>query len=220
MLLLNDFPNYLTAAKTVLFADDSNVLIVDNDEKNFKNKVNSTTKGIQKWFSENRMVLNLNKTVTVNFNKCKNENVTLYGDSIKIVNEVKFLGVAVEESLKWSSHIQNLIPKLNKTIYILRVLKEYSNMEVLKTIYFSKFHSLLTYGVVIWGNHSTAKQVFLVQKRALRIMCNMSPRDSCRDKFKSLGIMTFPSIYIYETLKYVKSNISIFPKIEINIITT
>uniref|UniRef100_A0A1B6J4Q9 Uncharacterized protein n=1 Tax=Homalodisca liturata TaxID=320908 RepID=A0A1B6J4Q9_9HEMI len=39
-----------------------------------------------------------------------------------------------------------------------------------------------------------------MQKRAVRIMADLNPQDSCRDAFKNLGILTVVSIYITEVI--------------------
>ena len=66
------------------------------------------------------------------------------------------------------------------------------------------FHSIISYGVHLWGNSSKAKEIFLLQKKGLRRIVNASMTTSCKPVFKRLGILTLPSLYIYEVLKYTK----------------
>jgi hypothetical protein len=56
------------------------------------------------------------------------------------------------------------------------------------------------------------KSLFVAQKRAIRVMLNLSPRSSCREGFKRLGILTVPSfyIYIYSILMFVVRNHNIY----------
>ena len=37
-------------------------------------------------------------------------------------------------------------------------------------------------------------------------MTGLRPRTSCKSTFKKHGILTFPSLYIYETIVYAKYN--------------
>jgi hypothetical protein len=54
----------------------------------------------------------------------------------------------------------------------------------------------MTYGIIFWGNSTEARKVFLLQKRALRIIVGIKCRDSCRHVFKDLKILTLASQYI------------------------
>jgi hypothetical protein len=46
------------------------------------------------------------------------------------------------------------------------------------------------YGIVFWGNLSEAKKIFLLQKKAIRIIMGMKHRESIRPAFKKLKILT------------------------------
>ncbi len=56
----------------------------------------------------------------------------------------------------------------------------------------------------MWGNCAQTKinRIFILQKYIIRILCNLKIRNSCRDAFKQLDIVTFPSLYIYETIVF------------------
>jgi hypothetical protein len=71
-------------------------------------------------------------------------------------------------------------------------------------------HSLLTYGIIFWGNSSYAKSVFKVQKRIIRIMTNSTSSDSCRDLFKVLNILLLQSHYLYSISVFVVMNKGLF----------
>jgi hypothetical protein len=50
------------------------------------------------------------------------------------------------------------------------------------------------------------KTLFLAQKRVIRVLLRLGPRESCREGFKRLGILTVPSLYIYSMLMFVVKN--------------
>jgi hypothetical protein len=60
------------------------------------------------------------------------------------------------------------------------------------------------------GNSVNADQLFIAQKRAIRIIKNASYHAPCKNWFRELGILTLPSIYILEVLKFVKRNGELF----------
>jgi hypothetical protein len=64
-------------------------------------------------------------------------------------------------------------------------------------VYFSQFQSQLEFGIIFWGSSPTMKNIFVAQKRAIRVMLRLSPKSSCKEGFKRMGILTVPCLYIY-----------------------
>jgi hypothetical protein len=75
---------------------------------------------------------------------------------------------------------------------------------------FAHFHSHISYGIIFWGSSSSMKNVFAVQKRAIRIMLRLGPRSSCREGFKKLDILTVLCLYIYAFMLFVVKNPNIY----------
>jgi hypothetical protein len=94
--------------------------------------------------------------------------------------------------------------------YAIRNIKYTVTAEMLRMIYFAHVHSVISYGIIFWGGASQALKVFVMQKRILRVMMNMRPRDSCREIFKRMKIMTLYSQYIYALLLFVTNNKNLF----------
>ena len=46
----------------------------------------------------------------------------------------------------------------------------------------------MMYGIIFWGNSPISREIFKIQKRAIRIITNKSQRDSCKHFFKQLQI--------------------------------
>jgi hypothetical protein len=76
--------------------------------------------------------------------------------------------------------------------------------------YFAHFHSQIIYGIIIWGSSSSMRNVFMIQKRAIRIMLRLGPRSSCTEGLKKLGILTVPCLYIYVLMLFVIKNPKIY----------
>ena len=110
---------------------------------------------------------------------------------------IKFLGLLLDNKLTWKAHSRELVIKLNKACYAIRAIKSLVFLKVLISIYFSYFYSLLTYGVIFWGNSPINKNIFKIQKGVIRIITNNPRRESCKHLFKQLKILTLPSQYIF-----------------------
>lgn len=127
----------------------------------------------------------------------------LNNSTLNSVTETKFLGLWIQENLKWTSHITNLTAKLNKCSYALRILSGSTSLNVSRTAYFANFHSILTYGIIFWGNSPEGLAVFRIQKRTLRSLVGARTMESCKPIFKRLKIMPLPCVYIYQVLVFV-----------------
>jgi hypothetical protein len=62
-LYINDLPNSVTHdSKVIHFADDTSVLVTDKDCTKFKQKMNLALMSLDRWFTVNRLMLNITKT--------------------------------------------------------------------------------------------------------------------------------------------------------------
>ena len=98
----------------------------------------------------------------------------------------------------------------HKIEYIMRILKPMISCESLITIYHSYFHSILRYGILFWGNTPISKDIFKIQKRTVRIITDKNRRESFRELFKNLKILTLTSQYIISVLSFVIENKELF----------
>jgi hypothetical protein len=48
-----------------------------------------------------------------------------------------------------------------------------------------------SYGIIFWGSSSSMRNVFIIQKREIRIMLRLGPRSSCREGFIKLIYLQF-----------------------------
>ena len=76
----------------------------------------------------------------------------------------------------------------------------------LKLIYYALFHSVMSYGLIFWGNSSHSSIIFRIQKKAIRIMEGCGNRVLCRNLFKKLQIFPLTSQYMLSLLTFVVQN--------------
>jgi hypothetical protein len=62
----------------------------------------------------------------------------------------------------------------------------------------------------LWGSSSYATKVFIPQKKIIRIIMNTRPRDSCREIFKNMEIMTLYSQCMYSFILYTVNDKHLF----------
>jgi len=100
--------------------------------------------------------LNFDKTYFVQF-RPKNgyeTNLKMTCDSklIKETKNTKFLGLNIDISMSWKDHVDQMMFKLGRACNAFRYVKHFMSQDTLRTIYFSNFHSILSYGIIFWGN--------------------------------------------------------------------
>jgi hypothetical protein len=71
-------------------------------------------------------------------------------------------------------------------------------------------HTIMSYGIVFWGNSTHSDQIFKIKKRIVRIITKARNRDSCRPLFKALNILPFYSQYIFSIFIFVVKNMDKF----------
>ena len=122
------------------------------------------------------------------------------------MNELKFLGLNINNTLTWNSHIEKILPKLSSACFAMKLIKPLVSQLMLKAIYYSQFHSIILYRLMFWGNSTHSVQIFRMQKRIIRIMTGNRSRDTCRKMFSHLNIFPLPSLYILSVLRFVMKN--------------
>jgi hypothetical protein len=185
----------------VLYVDDTSVIITNPSPIEFANKLNKVFADVNEWFRNNLLSLNLNKTTYLQFrtnNSQKlNSNITLLNNQITNSTNTKFVGLTVEVTLSWKCHISQILSRLSSACYAIKVITPLMSEDTLKMIYHSYVHSIITYGIIFWGNLPHNTDIFKIQKRIIRIMTKSRSRDSCRQLFKRLEIMPLRSQYIF-----------------------
>jgi len=96
--------------------------------------------------------------------------------------------------------------KLSIACYAIRYIKHFMSRDTQRTIYFSYFHSILSNGIIFWGNSEYSSNIFKIQKGIIRIIVNARNKDSCHQFFKNLKILPLKSQYIFFLLLFFARN--------------
>jgi hypothetical protein len=116
IIFINDLPPTINdVSKPIIFADMS-VLISSKDFDDFCTISNTVLSHMIKWFTANKMALNMDKTNIIRF---KTNNTPQYdlciGYNEKYIKELentKFLGLQIDNHLNWKNHTDQIVPKL------------------------------------------------------------------------------------------------------------
>lgn len=211
LVYLNDIVEFLADYFMVMYADDTSAVVSCKSLQETEIRCNNMLEKLHKWFAFNGLLLNCNKTNAILFhtvqrNLSNTMSLSINNENINFVNSCSFLGVTISDTLQWNDHADKLITKLNVINYKIRCLTHCLEINVLKKIYFAEAQSRLSYGILLWGNSSQFKRIFLCQKRLVRSMVGTSTRKSCKDIFRDLGILTLANLLILELALYAFDN--------------
>ena len=202
LLYINDIP-HSNSCNILLFADDTNLLFHNNDIDSLINSANEELKLITKWFQTNKLSLNIEKTKCILFHKPRkkldNSQNVLHIDNNQIekVNEIKFLGVFIDNHLSWKTHINAKSNQILKANSILSRLKNFVPIPILTTIYNSLILPHLSYAIASWGNinNKEMKRLTLLQKRAIRIVTKSKYNSHTNRLFRNLNALKINDIF-------------------------
>lgn len=213
VIYCNDLYNIISKENETItnYADDSNILVSAESYPDLLRDSRCIFKRASEWYAANKLTLNKEKTKLVFFRTKQMKldtpnNVVFDGQILSFVGDACFLGLQFNENLDWESHINSLCGKLNSVCYSIRIISNYLNDRTLKTLYFANFESVVRYGIIFWGRDINVDNIFVIQKRIIRIIYKIKYRQSCRGIFKVNKILTIHALYIYECLMFLFKN--------------
>ena len=202
LIYINDLPSVSKYLRFYLFADDTNIYFEAKDLKTLQKIMNRELRHVKKWLEANKLALNIEKTNFVVFHspdKNLTEPIILKFGRKKIThaNHVKFLGVLLDETLSWRSHLIELSRKLARSVGIFYKLRHYVPLDTLISIYYALFYPFLTYGIVVWGAtyENLIKPILTAQKKVIRAMTFSEPTAHSSPLFSDLKILKLGDIY-------------------------
>ena len=118
LLFINDLSVCCTTGAVRIFADDTSVFFTCNNMEELKTSAEQIMTQLNEWFCANKLTLNSSKSNFVVFRSPRMklinipEKIAFSSYEISRVNQVKYLGMILDENLNWNAHITNLCNKL------------------------------------------------------------------------------------------------------------
>ena len=177
--------------------------------------INTDMATLDDWFKANKLSLNISKTNYVIFRPSNrilpdvgfDLNIGL--DKIERKSSVKFLGMVLDENLKWSPQIQHVGAKMYKSHYLINSLKTVLPRSELKTLYYTMIYPYLTYGIEVWGSaqKEILNKINVLQRKVVRCIGRAKYNDHALPIFKSMHFLQLNDIYELHVLKYMHAYI-------------
>ena len=205
LIYINDMVNASDAFQLIMYADDSNLSSTLKSFGREKNShINSELDKISEWLKVNELSLNIKKTKFMVFYMPQKRiiipKLRIEGTQIECVDNFNYLGIILNEHLKWKSHIDKIAIKVSRSIGIMNRLKSYIPQDILLTIYNTLILPHYNYGLLCWGYESS--RMFKLQKKAMRIIGKTKYNSHSEPIFKQFGILKIEDMLKLKQLKY------------------
>ena len=216
LIYINDINNVSTLFHEILFADDTSLLgtlsnftvvkpTTQVEWDNLNDLVNCELEKIHNWLCMNKLSLNIKKTKYIVFHHQRKGDDTklhlkLNNLPLSRVKTFNFLGLRINENLKWKDHISEVANKISKTIGVMNRIKNVVPTQILKCIYSSLILSRLHYCNLAWG-YNPGRLIGL-QKKAIRIIGKAKFNAHTEPIMKEHSLLDVHDIHTINKLKF------------------
>ena len=158
---------------------------------------------ITEWLKANKLSLNIKKTHYMCFsakNKVKPDiSLKIDGEIIAEVTSSKFLGVIIDDKLNWKDHVSFVCRKGARGLGVIIKARKVLRNESLKNLCYSFIYPYLIYWNQVWGSacKTNIEPLFILQKKALRIITGVHPRSPSGPLFCQLKFLNCENIFKY-----------------------
>ena len=124
-------------------------------------------------------------------------NLEINSNDLVRVSCFKFLGVFLDEKLKWVQHINYISLKVSKGVEIISRLRNILPASTLKILYYTLIYPHLSYCTIVWGAacDSVISKLNSLQNRALRLITHSPYRSSVNPLFVKLNVLKIYDVY-------------------------
>ena len=206
LLYINDIHRSSSAPKFLLYADDTALLFTAPTLEKLQDVINNSLPNIATWLSSNRLTLNVNKSTYQLFsikNRLPDIRISIGGSLLSRSQSFKYLGVTIDENLKWCTHIKNVENTISRNIGLIGRSQYMLDSDHIILLYNALVLPFLNYCVQVWANTypSNMTKLIILQKKIIRIIAHAHHRDHTNPIFKKFKILKFPDLVEVSLLK-------------------
>ena len=201
---IGNLPQVSNKLLSTLYADDTNFSYVDSNHSSMVSTINTELVKILNWTISNRLTINNSKTELLYFTNRPNDindgdRIVLNGNILTPVENVRFLGVIIDNKMNFKLHIIDILNKISKHAGILYKIKNELPISARIMYYNSFVLPYLTYNIVHWGNTNPThlRSLIIIQKRIIRTISGAEYLAHTTPLFHSLDILKIEDLYKY-----------------------
>ena len=177
LVFINDLPESIKSSQCKLFADDSLLYkVIENQADSDLLQLDLTA--LETWEETWQMSFNPSKCIVLRIaarnKKVLQSEYKLHGHILETEEASSYLGVTITDNLTWDKHIQNISNKGNRTLGFIRRNLRDCTVPVKAATYTAMVRPSLEYASTVWDtpNQAHIKLLESVQRRATRYVYN------------------------------------------------
>lgn len=190
LIYINELCNLnLAYGKIISYADDTALLFSCSTNSEVHEYAQHGFDIVNNWLQGHLLTLNADKTKYLNFTMRKSQSAQIsraihahqcnhfnnsfcHCPTISYTKNIKYLGVIIDETLSFSSHIEALSNRIRKLIYVFKTLRTIADPKLVLNVYLSLCQTIINYCISSWGG--ACKTFMLAVERAQRAVLKVA----------------------------------------------
>lgn len=221
----------LCKGKIITFADDTALFFSGDSWEEVFGAAQQGVNTVSNWLQQNLLTLNVTKTkfitfahrahllppssVSITAHTCGSINLGCVCPTLERTDHLKYLGIIIDHHLSFKPHIEALVPRLRKLIFIFKTLRHSADQKTIKMVYFALCQSLIEYCITSWGGAAKTHiiKVERAQRALLKVGAGLPFRFPTVDLYRSWDVLTVRQSFILLTLAKKHSQLLFDPKL-------
>lgn len=207
----------------ICYADDTVIIFAGKEWEEVKLAGETALRKISLWLNNNLLTLNVLKTKCITFsstivNQPNSFCIKLHSSDcqksdcncplIEKVSQIKYLGVILDQYIRWSEHIVHVSNRLRALMHKFYVLRDILSKKNIMILYNSLVESILRYCIVAWGGafNTTIKIVETTQNIILKIILKKERLFSTNKLYDESNILNVKLLFAYQCIMRIYTN--------------
>ncbi|KAJ8728276.1 hypothetical protein PYW08_016661 [Mythimna loreyi] len=115
---------------------------------------------------------------------------------------IKYLGVQIDDGLRWDKQIDALTSRTMRLIYVFKSLRESAKFDTLKMVYYALCQSVIGYCITAWGGaaKSNILRVERAQRAILKVMTRKPYRFPTSELYSNCKVLTVRQLFVLRSI--------------------
>ena len=208
ILYINDMKRVLRFCDINLFADDTVLFITARNLEEAVLHLNEDLLSLARWLKFKKLKLNISKTkymIISSANARADVNISIDGETLERVREIKYLGVIIDDKLTFKSHIDNIIKKVAKKYGIMCRLKNELTVTSKIQLYKSLISPHLDFcsSILFLANNTQILRLQRLQNKVMRLILRCTRYTSSSFMLDALQWLSVKQRIYYLTMVFI-----------------